>query len=464
MIWGGREADCVIYVVKMCAVLPVSTKIRALIQAVTVLASSFGALGAVAAPVVLDPNLAHQRGAPINQRFLPSGASILTTLDAKACVVSRRINIETSIYRNSDGSAAAFDEIRRSPAASVQAIAAAGAPAFRMQLKYSVIPGTPIRLTLGGRELDLQTALERSTDSLLIAGAEAAALEAAFRAGERPVLEAVSVDTGRHVIDRLDAPDLAALAECQTVLPTDRLTEGLVSNEVRVTFQADPETTPLATLPDLKACGMTEPPGRLHLTRLETITGFFAQTDKVFVAFDEAGALSQAYIPGIFDGDFRNGAQKARLSRASDGNVPMAANDVKGCLGAEAIEICDYRSKNGGHMLGSCLHPDALAMEAPSGVPGNVGPREPIGIAGLPAGPSGSPGGGLINVATTGPGGGGGSSSSDDGGEGGGTPPVPPDGDPSTPSPVPLPASVFLLSGALLGLRGLRRRGKAKRT
>ena len=78
--------------------------------------------GLSAAPLDQTPDL---RGAPISQQFLANGASIVTTLDSRACVVSRRIGIEASIYLATDGTVVPFDQIRRSIAASVQAVSGA---------------------------------------------------------------------------------------------------------------------------------------------------------------------------------------------------------------------------------------------------------------------------------------------------------------------------------------------------
>ena len=220
-------------------------------------------IGAVAASPLDDT--ADLRGQAISQRFLPSGASIVVTMDSTACVVSRRIEIETSVYAGPDGTLIPFAGIRRSIAASVQAVAPqtegpqtegpqTGAPGFRIQLKYSPAPGTPILLTLDGQQTDLQSLLEPSTDSLWIDGPQAAALQAAFSAGERPLLRATSADTAHLVTDYLDAPDLAALAACQATLSAPPVgVYGVLypvplTNEIRVTFTADPATTPLATL------------------------------------------------------------------------------------------------------------------------------------------------------------------------------------------------------------------------
>ncbi len=301
-------------------------------------------------------------GFPLHQQFLPSGASVVTTRDGKSCVVSRRLEIETSLYRDRDGSDIPFDQILRSPAASIQAISTVpGKASFRLQLKYSVARGTPILLTLEDEELDLQSTLEKSTDSLFLEGALAARLQAAFLAGIMPGLSSVSIDTGHVVTDRLGAPELAALDACMADLPVDRTVAAEVDNTPRVNFRADPETTPLATLPQLRACRMMDEPGDLHLARIETVNGFFAQTDKVFVSFKADGTLARAYIPGVFDGDFSGGAPSARLSRAADANVPTMPNDVKGCLGSAAVRMCSYGPEEGRFRLGPCLDgfPDA---------------------------------------------------------------------------------------------------------
>lgn len=411
-----------------------------------------------AAPLAEDVGLV---GQAISQRFLPSGASIVMSAGGRACVVSRRIGIEASVYTATDGTVVPFETIRRSIAASVQAVQAPDEdqPGFRIQLKFSPAPGTPILLTIGGQVQDVQAALEPSTDSVWISGQTAAALQAAFAAGERPVLQSTSADTAHLVTDRLDAPDLAALAACQTELaqPVPQRDAVPLTNEIRVTFTADPATTPLATLPDLRTCGMTDAPGELYLARLETVTGFFAQTDKVFVSFAPDGALAQVYIPGIFDGDFRAGANRAGISQAADSNVPMIGNAVKGCLGARTVPICQYSLTNGERLLAACLDSssqslgpldpelltwnDATPVTGPDPFGGRIPNNGPPGriIAGFTPDPPGGGGGG----------GGGGGLTPPDGGPG-------PDPDPG-PSPVPLPAPILLLLGALAGLAGIRR-------
>ena len=397
--------------------------------------------GGVRAAVVGDDTAEIRPGQPIHQQFLDSGASVVTTAAGRTCMVSRRIGIEVSDYRDSAGAAVPFADIRRSPATSVQAgDGGAGAVWYRLQMKYPIDRARPVMLSTGSSRIDLVSLLEPSGDSLHLTGAAAAALTAAFAAGERPMLEGWSADTGHHVTDRLEAPDAAALAACTVALPTLPAAP-ILTNEVRVAFQGTPATAPLATLPDLKACGMAEPPGELRLVTLDSVTGFFSHTNRAFVAFAKDGAVARMYISGIFDADLQDRTGTARLSRAANANLPDAENDVKGCLGMAAASICDYETAKGGHFLADCLDPQALAglVDAPQ-FPGGRTPRHVTGP--LPPGPPGGlpPGGGP-------PLGGG----TPTGGGGGGNPPPPP-------SPVPLPATGLLLIGVLGGLAALRRR------
>jgi len=428
---------------------------------------------AYAAPVAQDVVLAAQRGAPLHQKFRVDGSSVVTSVDAQVCMVSRRTPIETSVYQATDGTLVPFDQITRSPAASVQAVAGKGAaPGFRVQMKYTPTLAAAISLRIGAQSFDLRSAVEPSTDSLWIAGDVATALDAAFRAGQPVNLVATSGDTARQVTDVLAAPDMAALDLCKSAMTDKRAGDTLLTNEVRVSFDADPKTTPLATLPDLRTCGMKDAPGTLHLARLNSVTGFFAQTDKIFVSFDDAGEVAQAYIPGIFEGDFRNGAHKIRISRAANSNLPMAVNGVKGCLGAETETLCSYHDGSS-HLLASCLGggngDDGFGTGTPlAGLPGTgAGTGRPISDGLIPrpqGGGGGIPSGGGIIVGEVGgntetkpdpdpnPDPGPGPNPGPDPGPGPGPDPGP------NPSPVPLPATGLLLVGAVGLLAALRRR------
>jgi hypothetical protein len=419
----------------------------------TVLSFFAFAVAVQAAPLMPDQTLAGQQGAALHQQFRPDGSSVLTSADTKVCMVSRRIDIETSTYRAGDGGFVPFADILRSPATSMQAVAnAAGIQGFRVQMKYSPRLSDPIILRIGAQVFDLRQAMETSTDSLWVSGAAAIALETGFRAGLTGELAATSGDTAHVVTDVLSPLDMAALDGCRADIAGQASDDPQLTNEIRVSFAADPETTPVATLPDLRACGMTDPPGRLHLARLESVTGFFAQTDKVFVAFDDAGQVAQAYIPGIFEADFRNGAHTVRISRAADGNLPMVANSVKGCLGAATQTLCNYPTGNGsGHLLAGCMDGNSLGGTPLAGDPvaggSNGGVLVPVSGRGDTSTTSGGTtappleSGTLVGAI-------GGST------ENGGVDPV----TPPPPSPVPLPATGCLLFVAAGSLAALRRR------
>jgi hypothetical protein len=349
-------------------------------------------------------------GVPMHQRFLGNGASVVTTSEGRVCVASRRIAIESSDYRDPNGTAVPFAGILRSPASSVQAVAGPeAAPGFRVQLKYAVAPEAPLVLMLDGRRIDVRPMLEPSGDSLWIAGGPAADptadlaadLARAFAADDPVTLEARSAETGRSVTDRLPAPDLAALADCLVQLPEtlpEALPEAwhgpgpeagsaaeaaaapdLPSDAIGIVFAAEPDPETRATPEDFAACGMADPGLPLHLGRIRATTGFFAQTDKVFVAFDEAGEPAQVYVPGVFDADFEGFEGSARVSRAADGNVPGAENRVAGCLGAAGTGLCRYRDADGSHRLGPCLSDFLPASGELSGPAAGAGPGRPAG-------------------------------------------------------------------------------------
>lgn len=305
---------------------------------------------------------APMRGAAVAQRFLPDGASVVTTQAARVCLVSRRIDIAASEYRDADGAAVDFAEVVRSPATVIQAIAAAdGEVSFRVQLKFSPQPGAPLFLDLPSGARDIAELIEPSTDSLLIAGDLARDLAQAFAQGESPRLRSLSRDTGRMVADRLDAPDLAALEACAaTLAAAEPAAEpepagSVPARLVRAVFKARQGPEHVATPGQLQACGMADRPETLYLGRLQSVTGFVSHTDKVFVSYAADGAIERVYIPGIFDADLRGPAQPSlRVSRAADGNVPTAVNQVSGCIGAETMAVCQTDLGDGVHALTAC--------------------------------------------------------------------------------------------------------------
>ena len=395
------------------------------------------------------------RGAPLLQRFLDNGASIITTTERRYCIVSRRIDIAASDYRSSDGSIVPFDQVIRSPAASTQGMAGPeGLMGFRVQLKYSPVPGAGIILRIGDLTEDVAGLLEPSTDSLRIGGDLAARLAAAFRDDTPVRLVATSRATGRQVSDALAAPDMAALTACQTelaALPEAPLPP--LANQVSLDFDASPTVESRATPEDYRACGMKPSDAPMYLGRIRATTGFFTHTDKVFVSFDSKGRLDRVYVPGLFDGSFAGGSSgEVQVSQAADGNLPDAENAVTGCIGSAAQHMCHIPQIGGsGHRLQVCdplpgedgLGDRIAALDPPLG----NGPLPSGGGFGTPPGGGGSGppilpptfGGGVSGDGTDGGGG--------NGGEG-----------PPPPSPVPLPPAGLLLLAALGGLAALRRR------
>ncbi len=425
----------------------------------------FGALalaGALASPLAaatLDLSASDQapagRGAALHQRFLDNGAAVVTTAERRYCVISRRIDTATSQYRAMDGTAVPFDQVIRSPAASTQVmVGPEGLMGARVQMKYSPAAQAGVVLTIGTETEDVAARLEPSTDSLHLDGAVADRLAAAFRAGTPVRLSAKSRATGRQVTDVLAAPDMAALDACQTELATLPATPlPPLANQVSLDFDASPSPESLATVEDYRTCGMTPTDAPLHLGRITSTTGFFSHTDKVFVSFDDKGKLDRVYVPGLLDAGFAGQAlAEVQVSQAADGNLPDTENGVTGCIGSEALSMCDIPQIGGdGHRLQVCDLPgedtsgDELAYLEPPG--GGTFPGGEFGGGG--GGGSGGGGGGSGGGGSGGGGGGGGGEGG--GGEDGG-------GDPPPPAPVPLPPAGLLLLAALAAAAALRRR------
>ena len=137
---------------------------------------------AQAAVVGMDPVETHP-GQPIHQQFLDSGASVVTTAAGRTCMVSRRIGIEVSDYRDSAGAAVPFTDIRRSPATSVQAgDGGDGAVWYRLQMKYPIDRARPYE-TMSDVHLLVSRTTDFSfpSDHATVAGAVAAGLFLANR-------------------------------------------------------------------------------------------------------------------------------------------------------------------------------------------------------------------------------------------------------------------------------------------
>ncbi|MEI4233996.1 hypothetical protein [Roseovarius sp. D22-M7] len=358
---------------------------------------------------VIDPST--RRGGPVSQTFLESqgeNVSLVRTQHGISCVASRVLPIADASYSAPNGTPVSFEDVTRSPASSVQAIARPDEPVtFRVQLKYSPDPSRPIEMRIDGQTLDLVDALEPSNDSLLLTGDTAQLLADVLRRGTAPTLRATSDVTGRRIIDQIMAPDMAGLDSCLVTLEDPPAVDDLPTAEVsnydvadadipgsamelrhaddrvadtpnedvpenlgtlpaeetgasqpvvpvpvtglRLEFSARPDPELRVDPSALKHCRMRDIPDNVFLGQLSAVTGFFSQTQDVYVAFDDRGELQRAYIPGIFDSDLTMGSNRAHISLAADSNLPDQPNTVRGCLGDAPLEapVCAI-SKSGG--------------------------------------------------------------------------------------------------------------------
>lgn len=357
-----------------------------------------------------DP--AARRGAPIAQNFLEmhgDNVSLLGTPNGLSCVASQPLRISESVYLAPDGTEVPFSEVTRSPASSIQAITRPDATvAFRVQLKYSPDPEKPIMMQIGERMFSIATALESSGDSLWITGKMSLMLAEALRRGDSPSLQAESAGTGRQITDQINSPDMAGLDACLVTLqqlldakntpkmemsdldmpdvnrrqadaPVPAAIDSIVpergdllasvnvgpfepvwpvpvaSLRLKFVARADPKTRVAPSA--LEGCRMRNIPDNLFLGRLTAVTGFFSQTQDVYVAFDNEGKLQRAYIPGIFDSDLTTGAKRVRVSLAADSNLPDQPNQVSGCLGdaLQEVPVCAFSNEDvDGYTLAEC--------------------------------------------------------------------------------------------------------------
>ena len=510
------------------------------------------AAGTAHATTVSMSNVPVSRGAPIAQNFLDShgdNISLLATGNGASCVASQTLPIASSVYVEANGTSVDFKDVIRSPATSIQAIARPGAAiGFRIQMKYSPDAAQPISLDVAGQTLDLATSLEPSSDSLWLTGTDARILAEALRRGDIPKLSATSGESGRRITDQITAPDMAGMDACRitldellsaqdlaeagtpdltapvaATLPADAGQEGepsittgvtahgsqdvalLISVEqvpvrpalpepvagLRLEFVARPDPETRIAPRALEKCRMSNIPENVYLGRLTAVTGFFSQTQDVYVAFDKQGQVQRAYIPGIFDSELRPEGGSARVSLAADINHPDQTNMVKGCLGDALMEapVCVSSEESSDHytiaecgVLGTSeSREDVLSSLEGLALPGLTGSSPLLasttpgsaGSAGFAAGfrgmgfgwagggnssgigfgrgrtPSprfGNVPGSFLDGSDTQPGGNG-------GGTGGGS--GLPGGDGGDISPVPLPAGIWLMLGALTGMSGL---------
>lgn len=308
----------------------------------------------------------------MTQTFLSDTISRLDTPSGAACVASAPIDLEAARYVGPEGAETLFETVRRSRAASVQLLHPLddGAPRLRVQLKYPVDKGRPVRLEIGDADLDAARFLEPAGDSLRIAEPGTLARLRAALAPDGPGagLVAVSADTGRRIEDRLPALDLAGLADCLKDGAGPRRTP---RRALSVAFEAAPTPKTQQSPAEARSCAMDDPGGSVHRGRLLGVTGFLAQTRTVHVVFGPDGAPARLYVPGVFDATraVQRAGDPLRLetpfvadvSVAADRNDPLAPARAKGCLGSSATALCLRPAGEGTYALGPCVTAQPVA-------------------------------------------------------------------------------------------------------
>lgn len=413
--------------------------------------------------------------APVRQDFLGNETSLVRTESAEACVVSQTIEIRASRYSApGTGDPVPFERITRSDAASVQIVAPREGAAFlRVQLKYSPRPDTPITLDLGDRSVDLRAMVEASGDSLRI---EDPVLLAAIRArleddGDMRLV-ATSRDTGRLVEDRIAGFDFARFDACREGNGLDAIDRTIEpADAIAIAFDVERTDESRATEDDARICRVEDASVVLYRGILKHVEGFFSQTERVFVSFDDTGAVERVFIPGIVEGTrLRDGRFETRISIAANGNDPVAPARLSGCLGDDTVHLCE--DEDGvlvecfGEFLSGELFEDGAFLTGFTMPASTFRPRTAlpptITATGGSGGFAGGFGGGGGRWGRSGGGGGGGYGGNGGGdtwgGENGGG------GEEPSPPPIPLPASGVLLLGALgSALLVQRRRAQARR-
>ncbi len=499
---------------------------------------------AFAAPQA-DPALDLQ---PLRQTFLSSNASVLDKGGLRACRVFARIDVIASRYESPAGAPVRFEQIARNSAAGLAVTypERAAPPVWAVFAKY---PLESARVEIGERAWDVTGDIAIAGDAVMLPGPVVEAGSAAFDAVMPVRFVGRSEDTGNRVTDALVPPAPGDLAACRTwqgaapgdgggsdftgdPFPRDPLFAGLqpVSALVRVpeigVDPAPPASLPvrmggngpigvhwgerLPGTPDpdlLRACRLRDVEGELRRVRLRAADGFVVPGEEAWLRTDDAGALVQIYVPGVFDAvrDAQTGAWDADVSISAFANDPMAEPVVKGCLGTQSIPVTrvgsslvETPSESPGLYPAGLAPPGLLAQrvipvaggaETPSVLPGVGGNDGSDGGSGGSAGGSGGGsfggggigGGGFAGGGSGGGGsagggggstgggiggggsgdggfGGGGSGGGGSGGGGSGGGGSSGGGSGGTPPVVPLPAPVLLMLLALASLAGLRRR------
>jgi len=335
----------------------------------------------------------------VMQRFLTEGASLVSKGDVHSCRAFRAIDVRASQYFSPDGSQDAFTDVKRSPAAGLWRIGSATQMLTSAQLpNYSILqdrvwrivlkyPVQSLEMEIGDVRTNLTGSLDAAGDSVTLSQQDLEQMQSAWQIARDVTLIGHSVDTGRRVIDTLlpildrdlsacdgveqgqspevlssfvNAPvQLRAPDSLMPLLPIEDASLGFQyfgvmgmtaalsparhhlgnNGDIRVLWGEQLEGT--VDKDRLTGCRMTDLGGEIELYKLIQVNGFVSQSSEAWITRDEAGEVRQVYIPGVFEAL----RQTATEDWTADVSVAAFANNVfeepvyKGCLGTQSIPM-----------------------------------------------------------------------------------------------------------------------------
>lgn len=431
---------------------------------------------------------------PISQRFISSGASVVSDGQQTSCRVFSGIDVRASRYTSLDGETLAFSEVTRSPAAGLwingsnMLTPESSGASWRVVLKY---PVDEISVRLGSTEISAKAFLDPAGDSMTFGPRMIEAIEASWRSAEEVRLIGRSQDTGREVVDILVPPSQEDLTACALLQSTfskrdepfnsvllqltplgedkgeasERAPAGADASdakEVRHTPLFDAASTGVVERGPIRVSWSDRIPGAIDENRLAgcdmtdlgaaeieryrvtEVTGFVSQSSEAWMTRDALGGIQQVYIPGVFEAirDSQNDIWVADVSVSAFANDPFERPVHKGCLGSQRLDVIEPLSE-----IFALVLPEDEVLQLPAiGTAPAAGLQPFISAGGLGAGAA-------PNSAILFP-----SSSPFSPGRASSPPSGPPQKDVGELAPIPLPAAGWMLLVCIGALLVRRRR------